>query len=100
MFYQSQFNGDISSWDVSSVNRMYAMFEFNQIFNQNISSWDVSNVINMQSMFSNTTKFNQDLSPWNVDNVVECMFFSKIYPEYGESVWTLPKPNFTNCDPN
>ena len=99
MFAGTQFNGDIYSWEVSSVNRMYSMFEFNQIFNQNISSWDVSNVTNMQTMFKNTTKFNQDLSPWNVDNVVECRFFSKIFPEYGESVWTLPKPNFTNCDP-
>ena len=61
------FNGDISSWDVSNVTNMGAMFS-NSVFNQDISSWDVSNVTNMEGMFSNSV-FNQDISSWDVGNV-------------------------------
>jgi surface protein len=49
----------------------------------------------MYSMFSNSNKFNQDLSLWNVSNVTICSYFSENTPQ-----WTLPKPNFTNCNPN
>jgi len=55
----------------------------------------VSNVTNMQSMFFNAIYYNQDLSSWSVDGVTSCNYFS-----YGTSSWTLPQPNFTNCDPN
>ena len=91
MFYKSQFNGDISNWDVSSVTIMDYMFTLTP-FNGDISNWDVSNVNRMKSMFHDTTLFNQDLSSWNVNGVTECLYFSR-----GNSEWTLPKPNFTNC---
>ena len=47
---KSQFNGDISNWDVSSVTDMSDMFSESQ-FNGDISNWDVSNVTNMIGMF-------------------------------------------------
>ena len=62
-------------------------------FNQDISSWDVSNVTKMESMFYNATSFNQDLSSWNVDVVTSCNFLC-----VNTTSWTLPKPNFPNCD--
>jgi surface protein len=93
MFNSSQFNQDISSWDVSNVTSMSWMFS-HSIFNQDISSWDVSNVTSMVVMF-NYSQFNQDISSWNVTNVTSCSGFSK-----GAVSWTLPKPNFTNCNPN
>ena len=93
MFFETPFNQDISNWDVSSVGGMGQMFDGSS-FNQDISNWDVSNVTIMLSMFRNTT-FNQDLSNWDVLNVTDCEFFSA-----NNNVWTLPKPNFTNCDPN
>ena len=34
-------------------------------FNKDISSWDVSKVTNMQETFK-STPFNQDISSWNV----------------------------------
>ena len=43
MFTYSQFNQDISKWDVSNVEDMEYMFRNSQ-FNQDISNWDVSNV--------------------------------------------------------
>ena len=105
MFQRSQFNGDISNWDVSNVTDMIGMFQSSQ-FNGDISNWDVSNVTDMRNMFNNVLHnsnpdlyyevvFNQDLSSWNVSNVTECNGFSSYTTQ-----WTLPKPNFTNCNPD
>jgi len=89
------FNQDISNWDVSNVTDMVAMFLSAYSFNQDISNWDVSNVTDMGSMFRSASDFNQDLSSWSVDGVFNCNSFS-VYA----SSWTLPQPNFTNCNPN
>jgi surface protein len=43
MFAKSVFNGDISNWDVSKVEDMYAMFYASQ-FTGNINKWNISNV--------------------------------------------------------
>src|SRR6056297_620593 len=71
---EPNFNEDISSWDVSSVNNMRNMFNggFNSenTFNQPIGKWDVSNVKNMRNMFLNAVAFNQDISNWDVSQVV------------------------------
>ena len=113
------FNQDISSWDVSSVTDMSSMFNYATVFNQSIGDWDVSNVTDMARMFTNNsafnqpignwnvssvtdmdfmfyaaTSYNQDLSSWSVANVTSCGNFSQ-----GATSWTLPQPNFLNCDP-
>ena len=90
--------GHISDWDVSKVTDMSYLFYRAESFNQNISNWDVSNVIDMMGTFRDASSFNQDLSAWNVDNVTVCSTFS--YFPVTESVWSLPQPNFTNCDPD
>ena len=72
MFYRppaTVFNGDISSWDVSSVTNMSHMFGVATEFNQDISSWDVSSVTNMSHMFYRAVAFNQDISSWDVSSV-------------------------------
>ena len=52
---------------------MYQLFRFQSEFNSDISSWDVSNVINMASMFEGAMAFESDLSgkylQLNVSNV-------------------------------
>jgi len=93
MFFKSQFNGDISNWEVSNVTEMDTMFSGSS-FNQDIGNWDVSNVTNMIYMFLDS-QFNQDLSDWDVTKVMDCYGFSS-----NNEVWTLPKPNFTNCNPD
>ena len=51
LFSESQFNGDISKWDVSNVTDMNRMFRKSQ-FNGDISNWNVSNVTEC-ALFSN-----------------------------------------------
>ena len=41
LFHKSEFNGDISNWNVSNVKDMSSMFETSK-FNGDISEWDVS----------------------------------------------------------
>lgn len=57
LFYWSEFNGDISCWNVcwnvSNVENMYDMFTRSQ-FNGDISKWNVSKARCMQNMFDNS----------------------------------------------
>ena len=46
----NKFNGDISKWDVSNVERMDRMFDKSK-FDGDINRWDVSNVTDMSLMF-------------------------------------------------
>jgi len=62
MFEDSKFNGDISQWNVSKVWNMAQMF-YESHFNNNISNWDVSNVTRMEKIFRNS-KFEGDVSNW------------------------------------
>jgi hypothetical protein len=50
LFYNTEFNGDISKWDVSHVKRMPYMFN-NCPFNGDISEWDVRKGNYMRGMF-------------------------------------------------
>ena len=65
----SDFNGDIGYWDVSSVVDMSSMFEYADSFDRDLSGWDVSSVVDMSSMFEYADSFDQDLSGWDVSNV-------------------------------
>ena len=69
LFYNSNFNGDISKWDVSNVEDMSAMF-YGSKFNGDISNWNVGKVKDIHAMFWKS-KFNGDISKWNVSNVTD-----------------------------
>ena len=47
----------------------YQGFGNKTTFNGNISSWDTSSLKNMQSMFREATAFNQDIGSWNTAQV-------------------------------
>jgi surface protein len=64
------FNGDLSTWDMSRVTTVQYMFHSAVSFNGDLSTWDVSSVLNMDSMFIYTDSFNGDLSTWDVSNVL------------------------------
>ncbi len=70
MFYGAySFNGNIGSWDTSSVGDMSSMFDGASSFNQDIGSWDTSSVIDMSSMFWGASAFNQDIGGWDTSSV-------------------------------
>ena len=75
MFSNSQFNGDISNWDVSNVRSMYNTFSNSEFTGENgdLSKWDVSKVKNMMYMFEGS-KFDGDISNWDVSNVTDMGF--------------------------
>ena len=52
LFKYTDFNGDISKWNVSNVTNMRSMFDRSK-FNSDISNWDVSNVIHKSYIFDN-----------------------------------------------
>ena len=87
LFEYSDFNGDISKWNVSNVKTMYGMF-YKSEFNGNIYKWNVSNVKNMECMFMKSN-FNSDISNWDVSNVksmhemfYECPIEEKYKPNF------------------
>ena len=87
LFYGSDFNGDISEWNVSNVKEMFMMFAQSK-FNGDISKWDVSNVTTMSYMFSDS-EFNQDISNWKIKNgcimkniFIGCPIKKSFRPEY------------------
>ena len=75
----SEFNGNISEWDVSNVRNMTEMFRNASKFNCDISQWDTSKVTNMISMFDHAKSFNQNISKRNMSNVknIAEMFFTR-----------------------
>jgi surface protein len=62
MFTNSEFNRDISKWNVSKVVDMDYMFGGSK-FNQDISNWDVSKVASMTRIFSNSS-FSGNVNTW------------------------------------
>lgn len=88
----SDFNGDISKWDVSHVTDMNDMF-YRSKFNGDISNWDVSKVEDMGSMFCDAS-FNGDISKWDVSSVknMEYMFCRNFTPPLFEGDLSSWKP--------
>jgi hypothetical protein len=86
MFCYSEFDGDISQWNVSNVINMYSMFSYTREifcgFSDGISQWNVSNVKNMDEMFYDSL-FIGDISLWNVSDDVSMdnMFSDSILEE-------------------
>ena len=81
MFRGAQsFNGDITKWDVSSVDSMNSLFFAATSFNRDISRWDVSSVTHMDSMFRKARPFNSDISKWDVSrvNTMSHMFYGAV----------------------
>ncbi len=63
MFRESNFNGDISKWNISKVEIMFEMF-FASEFKQDISKWDVSNVKIMEDMFAESFLEKNNQTPY------------------------------------
>ena len=70
--------GHISTWDVSGVTSMEALFFGASAFNEDIGSWDTSGVKHMGGMFHGALSFNGDISAWDTSGVTTMfgMFYS------------------------
>ena len=55
----ANFDGDISTWDVSKVTTFQSMFRAAQKFDGDISKWVTSNVNDMMMMFYGAGNFDQ-----------------------------------------
>ena len=72
LFRYSDYNFDVSDWDVSNVTDMNNMFYCCNNFDCDLSNWDVSNVTNMRGMFNSCFVFTgKGLENWNVSNVID-----------------------------
>ena len=70
LFRYSDYNFDVSDWDVSNVTDMNNMFYCCNNFDCDLSNWDVSNVTNMRGMFNSCFEFTgKGLENWNVSKV-------------------------------
>jgi surface protein len=67
------FNGDISTWDTSSVTDTSSMFTFASAFEgrNGLSNWDTSSINDMSEMYFGAFSFKGNgLASWNVKRVV------------------------------
>jgi surface protein len=87
----TNFNSDVSNWNVRWVTNMSGLFNAARQFNQSLNRWDVSAATNMSSMFSNTDSFNGDLSDWDVSSVTDMseMFFAATSFNQDISSWNV-----------
>lgn len=92
---------DIKEWDTSKVKTFELMF-FNTEFNEDISGWNVSSGRNFQSMFQRATQFNQPIgAEWDTSSATNMigMFrfatnFNNGGAEFGEK-WKMDKVEWT-----
>ena len=114
IFRNSEFNGDISTWNVSNVTNMRYMFwaaiNFNQPLNFDTSNvtnmnsmfyeaisfnqplnFNTSKVTNMEAMFYEAKKFNQDIGNWDVSNVIDMSYIFANTKTFNQNIssWIL-----------
>ena len=87
----TSFNGDLSNWDVSSVENMKGMFYTAKAFNADISGWDVSKVTDMNRLFYDAEDFNADISGWDVSKVTDMTLMFAHTEDFNQDVsgWSV-----------
>jgi len=92
MFFDTEFNGYLNDWDVSSAKIMSGMFDEAKLFNQPLDKWNTSNVEDMGGMFAEAIIFDQDISMWDVRKVkiMTNMFRNTINLKKDLSEWDVP----------
>ena len=82
----TNFNQDLSDWDISKVTDMEGMFAHCSSFNQDLSTWDVSQVNDMGWLFDNCSslKYTQY---WNLHpDCVAVPEQVKFFPDFNQEL--------------
>ena len=89
----TDFDEDLSCWNVSNAITMEGMFAGASLFDQSLNDWDVSNVTDMESMFDTAKKFNQPLNKWDVSKVTDMdyMFYEATNFNQPLNNWNVSK---------
>jgi surface protein len=89
----TNFDSNISGWDVTNVIDMSGMFDSARAFTSNISGWDTSNVTNMSFMFCSAIAFNSNISDWKTTKVTNMsyMFFNAGIFNQPIGIWDTSK---------
>lgn len=94
----NSFNQDIGDWNVSNVIAMDRVFEGAAAFNQDIGDWDVSSVTRMPVMFTGADNFDQDIGMWNVSNVTDMNTMFAYATSFNQDIGNWNVSNVTNMD--
>lgn len=74
-FYRTDFNGDVSKWNVENVTDFTFMFAANEKFDGYLGDWNMHSAILLDSMFNGATNFTGDgLEKWK-DKLGNCKQF-------------------------
>ena len=92
-------NGNLNTWDVSTVTDFSAAFYDSPLFNAPLSAWDVSSATNLGSMFGYATAFNQDISSWKdkVANVTIANNMFVVASSFNNGNQDMPDFNWASC---
>ena len=97
---KTNFNADISDWNVGNVTNMQAMFSGATNFNQDISGWPVGKITTMAAMFDGATSFNQPLNTWSTSNVTNMNLMFESATSFNQPLdgWNNTVSNVTSMD--
>ncbi|MGI9190665.1 MAG: BspA family leucine-rich repeat surface protein [Chitinophagaceae bacterium] len=92
-YFATSFNQPLNSWNVSNVKTLFIAFAFAVTFNQPLNNWNVSKVDNMYGLFAFCYQFNQPLNNWDVSNVIsmDLMFVYDTSFNQNLSMWCVEK---------
>lgn len=89
------FDGDLSRLDVSNVEAMQHMFQGSSRYKGgDLTSWNVSKVGSMSAMFQNAVSFTGDVSAWDTSRVTDmsmmvkywCIVYDVLLPSFSTNI--------------
>ena len=95
MFLGTLFNYPLENWEISKVTSMEGMFIYSS-YNQPLNNWDVSNVTNMAAVFLGADSFNQPLDNWDVSNVTNMGQMFQLASSFNQHIGNWDVSNVTN----
>lgn len=89
----SSFNGDVSTWNTSNVTDMSYTFGWAFSFNGDLSSWNTGSVTNFTSTFDQALIFNQDIGGWNVGSATTMQYMLAGAKQFNQDIggWDVSK---------